>query len=115
MKKGQKVRLNDNTIATIADSTFFVMNGKKHIRYEVRRPGERESRWVPAEELLPVKETVTVTVEDGIQTLVASLHIDWAGEEIKITITGSPENLKEHQGVHMRVMSCFIESLKTKF
>ena len=48
MKKGQKVRLNDNTIATIADSTFFVMNGKKHIRYEVRRPGERESRWVPA-------------------------------------------------------------------
>lgn len=64
MKKGQKVRLNDNTIATIADSTFFVMNGKKHIRYEVRRPGERESRWVPAEELLPVKETVTVTVED---------------------------------------------------
>ena len=63
MKKGQKVRLNDNTIATIADSTFFVMNG----------------------------------------------------EEIKITITGSPENLKEHKGVHMRVMSCFIESLKTKF
>lgn len=115
MKKGQKVRLNDNTIATIADSTFFVMNGKKHIRYEVRSPGEREGRWVPAEELLPVKETVTVTVEDGIQTLVASLHIDWAGEEIKITITGSPENLKEHKGVHMRVMGCFIESLKTKF
>lgn len=28
MKKGQKVRLNDNTIATIADSTFFVLNGK---------------------------------------------------------------------------------------
>ena len=115
MKKGQKVRMNDNTIATIADSTFFVLNAKKHIRYEVRRPGERESRWVSAEELLPVKETVTVTVEDGIQTLVASLHIDWAGEEIKITITGSPENLKGHKGVHMRVMGCFIESLKTKF
>ena len=109
------MRLNDNTIATIADSTFFVLNAKKHIRYEVRRLGERESRWVSAEELLPVKETVTVTVEDGIQTLVASLHIDWAGEEIKITITGSPENLKGHKGVHMRVMGCFIESLKTKF
>ena len=27
----------------------------------------------------------------------------------------SLENLKEHKGVHMRVMSCFIESLKTKF
>lgn len=56
MKKGQKVRLNDNTIATIADSTFFVMNGKKHIRYEVRRPGERESRWVPAENFFRSKK-----------------------------------------------------------
>ena len=33
MRKGQKVRLlADNTIGTIADSTFFKLNGQKHIR-----------------------------------------------------------------------------------
>ena len=42
MRKGTKVRLlKDNSIGVISDSAFFKLNGKKHLRYEVKKKGGR--------------------------------------------------------------------------
>lgn len=117
MKKGQKVRLlQNNTVGVIADSTFFTLYGKKQVRYEVRVKGEREGRWYPAEELGPVEEVIglTVTGSNG-QQLFADLKINWDKSEMNMQLTGSPVNLKEHKGTHLRVMADIVDSFKKDF
>lgn len=117
MKKGQKVRiLSNNTVGTIADSTFFTLNGKKHIRYEVRKKGEKEGRWYPAEELGLVEEPVKVTITGSNgQQVFFDLNINWDKESMTVKMTGSPENLKEHKGIHLRVAYDILESFKRDF
>lgn len=117
MKKGQKIRiLKDNSVGTIADSTFFILAGKKQVRYEVRKKGENDGRWYPAEELAPVVEQLKVTVDGSNgQQFFADLAIDWSKEIMKIQVTGNPEDLKDHTGGHVRLMAAIIDSLKKDF
>lgn len=117
MKKGQKIRiLKDNSVGTIADSTFFTLAGKKQIRYEVRKKGEDEGRWYPAEELAPVVEQLKITVDGSNgQQFFANLAIDWSKETMKIQVTGNPANLKDHTGSHVRVMGAIVDAFKKDF
>lgn len=117
MKKGQKIRiLKDNSVGTIADSTFFILAGKKQVRYEVRKKGENDGRWYPAEELAPVVEQLKITVDGSNgQQFFADLAIDWSKEVIRIQVTGNPENLKDHTGSHVRIMADIIDSFKKDF
>lgn len=117
MKKGQKVRiLHDNAIGTIADSTFFKLNGKKNIRYQVQKRGEKEGLWYPAEELGPVEETVHLTVTgSNNQQLFAELRVNWDKSTMKLQLTGSPQNLKEHKGTHLRVMANIVKAFNKDF
>lgn len=113
MRKGQKIRiLKDNSIGIIADSTFFVLDGKKHIRYEVRKKNEREGRWFPAEELGPVTSTLKVTMScDNGQTLYADLSMNYDKENLSLALTGNPDNLKVHKGLHVTIMNKLLNSL----
>ena len=117
MKKGQKIRiLKDNSIGTIADSTFFTLGCKKYIRYEVRKKGEQEGHWFPAEELGPVVEVLKMTVDGSNgQQLFANLNIDYGKSTMAIQLTGNPKNLKDHTGTHLRVMNAILSSFKNDF
>lgn len=84
MRKGTKVRLlKDNSIGVITDSAFFKLNGKKHIRYEVKKKGVKDKCWHPEEELGPVVEHCKITVEgENNQVIVCQyrLQSDRQGE-----------------------------------
>lgn len=113
MRKGQKVRLlKDNSIGVISDSTFFNLDGKKHLRYEVKTRKNKTGCWYPVEVLAPVTEQVNVTMstEDGTE-LRAVLEFNHDKQELNIKLTGNPENLKDHHGLHARFMTTFIEGL----
>ena len=114
MKKGTKVRvLKDNTVGTIADSMFFKIAGQKEIRYEVRKPGEKEGRWYRAIELGDIKENVKVTVhhESG-QELYMNIIVNHDSNKMDVTLCGSPENLRIHSGLHTYIAKEFINNLK---
>lgn len=112
MRIGQKVRLlKDNSIVAITDSTFFKLDGQKHIRYQVKTKCKNRC-WYPAEELAPVTEQVKVTMssEDG-KELLAKLEFNHDKQKLNINLTGNPVNLKEHSGLHVRLMSILIDRL----
>lgn len=112
MRIGQKVRLlKDNSIVAITDSTFFKLDGQKHIRYQVKTRSNNRC-WYPAEELAPVTEQVKVTMssEDG-KELLAKLEFNHDKQELNIKLTGNPVNLKEHSGLHVRFMSILINGI----
>lgn len=113
MKKGQRVRiLRTNEIGTIADSEFFKLNGQKHIRYRVVTRTNRQGCWYPAEQLGDVMERATVTIrnEDG-RELILSVTRNYLKEELKMKITGQPENLKEHGGLQVMLMTNLLNGI----
>lgn len=117
MKRGTKVRLlRDNSIGTITDSTFFKLNGQKHIRYEVKKNGVKEKHWYPDEELGPVVEHCKVTLEgERGQVLFANISFDHNKREVDITITGNhPHNLKEHHGYHLKALVFMLKGMEAK-
>lgn len=117
MKKGTKIRvLKDNSIGTITDSTFFKLNGQKHIRYEVSKKGVKEKRWYPEEELGPVVENCKVTLEgEHGQVLLTEIGYNHDRGEATITISGgNPRNLKEHRGYHLNTLAFMLSGMNTK-
>ena len=113
MKKGQRVRiLRNNEIGTIADSEFFKLNGRKHIRYRVVTRTNRQGCWYPPEQLGDVMERATVTIrnEDG-QELTLSVSRNYLTEKIKMKLTGQPQDLKEHEGLHIILMTDLLNGI----
>lgn len=113
MRKGQRVRiLRNNEIGTIADSEFFKLNGRKHIRYCVVTRTNRQGCWYPVEQLGDVMERATVTVrnEDG-RELTLSVTRNYQKEELKMKITGQPQNLKEHEGLNIMLMANLLNGI----
>lgn len=56
---------------------------------------------------------VTIENEDG-QTLFLNIENIIEQQELNIQITGTPENLKEHKGLHFTIAGYFLDSLKLK-
>ena len=114
MKKGQKVRVKSSgRIGVIADSEFFSWNYKKHVRYEVKFEGQKNTCWYPKEELsteLVEKATVVITAEGGSVTLVISNDME-KNDGCHIEITGCPENLRVHQGLHVSLATILLKGL----
>lgn len=115
MKKGQKVRIKSSgKIGVIADSEFFHWGGRKHVRYEVKVEGQKGSCWYPKEDLsvdLVERAKIIIQGEDG------ELHLDVSNdnrmdkEGLQIVLTGSPENLKEHRGLHVALATLLLRQL----
>lgn len=117
MKKGNKVRLlKDNSIGTITDSTFFKTSGQKHVRFLVKKRGEKEGRWFPAEDLGSVIEHCKITSEgENGQVIYANVDFNHERGEATIHITAdNPLNLKKHSGYHMKVLLFMLEGMNAK-
>lgn len=114
MRKGQKVRIKSSgKIGMIADSEFFYWNHRKHVRYEVKVKGQNTTCWYPKEDLttdLVERATVVFSGEDGTLNMVFSLDHD-KNDGIHAELTGNPENLKDHQGLHVKLVNVLINSL----
>lgn len=116
MKKGQKVRIKSSgKIGVIADSEFFVWGRVKHVRYEVKVDGQKNTCWYPKEDLstdLVERTTMVIKGENGTLNLVFTEDKD-KGDCIHIEMTGNPENLKEHKGTHIWLASVLLERLSS--
>lgn len=117
MKKGQKVRvLADGRVGIVADSHFFNWGGKRMVQYQVRFPDTKgEAPWFPADKLttnLVEKTNVVITGEKGTLYLTFSNNHDKGTSSL--SMTGTPENLKEHRGTHLALATAMLEGL-TKF
>lgn len=114
MKKGQKVRVKSSgKIGVIADSEFFHWNYKKHVRYEVKFEGQKNTCWYPKEELstdLVERVNIVISGEGGSVTLVISNDMVKNGG-CHIEITGNPENLREHHGLHVSIATILLKGL----
>ena len=114
MRKGQKVRVKStNKIGVIADTEFFHWGGRKHVRYEVKVEGQKNTCWYPKEALttdLVERATVVFSGEDGTLNMVFSLDHD-KNDGIHAELTGNPDNLKDHQGLHVKLVNVLINSL----
>lgn len=59
------------------------------------------------------KESCKVTVENSNgQVLILNIENDTEKEELILKMTGTPINLKEHSGLHVTIVSNFIDALK---
>ena len=114
MRKGQEVRIKStNKIGVIADSEFFYWGGRKHVRYEVKIEGQKNTCWYPKENLttdMVEKTEVVFSGENG--TLLFTLTRDLLmKDDYHVELTGTPENLKEHKGTHAYLASIFFKML----
>ena len=114
MKKGQKVRVKSSgKIGVIADSVFFNWNHRKHVRYEVKFEGQRNTCWYPKEELsvdLLDRVSVVICGEGGTVNLAVSFDLE-KNDGCHVEITGNPVNLKEHHGTHVALANILLKGL----
>ena len=114
MKKGQKVRIKSSgKIGVIADSEFFVLGRIKHVRYEVKFDNQKDTVWYPKEELttaLTEHVKVTFSGEGGDLHMDVSLNHD-KRKNIEVILTGNPENMQEHRGLHVSLATLLIKEL----
>ena len=114
MKKGQKVRIKSSgKIGVIADSEFFVWGRVKHVRYEVKVDGQKNTCWYPKEELttdLVERATVVFSGENGSLSIEFSFHRE-KNYSMDLTLTCNPENILEHYGLHVFFFNMLKERL----
>ena len=114
MKKGQKVRvLADNRVGIVADSHFFQWGGKRMVQHQVKSPDTKgDAPWFPADKLttdVVERATVVITGEKG--TLRFFFMINHDRHTTCLEMKGTPENLKEHQGIHVSLAQAFIDGM----
>lgn len=118
MKKGQKVRvLADGRVGVITDTHFVNWGGKRLVQCQVKFPRTKgEAPWFPIEQLttrLVEHTNVVITGEKG--TLYLTFSINHGKGTSSLTMTGNPENLKEHRGTHISLASAMLEGLKKDY
>ena len=113
MRKGQKVRImSSGKIGVIADSEFFYWNYKKHVRYEVKVEGQKNTCWYPKEALTTdLVERVKVVISGEAGTL--NLDFEFVQEKCSVTLSGNPDNLCVHKGKHVALATLLLERLSS--
>ena len=100
MKKGQKVRiLRTNQVATIVEVELIRKSGKVH-RYCHLKVDKKPDLWLDSSELGGLVERCRITFHDD------------RGQELSMTLTGRPENLKEHHGINIVMAEMFLDGFK---
>ena len=113
MRKGQKVRVKStNKIGVIADTEFFHWGGRKHVRYEVKVEGQKNTCWYPKEALsIDLVERVKVVISGEAGTI--NLDFEFVQEKGHVTLSGNPDNLCIHKGKHVALATLLLERLST--
>ena len=117
--KKQRVRvLATGELGTVTDRVLMHSrrDGRARPYVQVRldsRPGL--DRWFWADQLGGIREhcRATFEAEDG-QALVADLTMDHDKEKMSIKITGKPENIKEHHGLHAVMAAKLVEAVAAR-
>ncbi len=115
MRKGQKVRvLADGRVGIVADSHFFHWGGKRMVQYQVKfKDTKGDAPWFPADKLTTkLKEVTAITIVGEKGTLYLTFTNNHDKGNSSLSMTGSPENLKEHRGTHIALASAMLEGLK---
>ena len=114
MRKGQKVRVKStNKIGVIADTEFFHWGGRKHMRYEVKFEGQKNTCWYPKENLTTdmIEKTDVVFRGENGTLLFTMTHNHLKKDGFHVELTGIPENLNEHKGIHSHLALAFFKML----
>ena len=113
MKKGQKVRiLRTNQVATIVEVELIRKGGKVH-RYCHLKVDNKPDLWLDSSELGGLVERCRITFHDDRgQELYFDVKRDYGKENLSMTLTRRPENLKEHHGINIVMAEMFLDGFK---
>lgn len=114
MKKGTKVRvLANNKVGTVADSTFFVLGCRKHIRVAVKFDDMPEAVWYKKEELgrPEVHVKITFAHENGEELYLDYKRNYMPGGRDSVEMTCNQENLMECKGPHVVLSKVLLRAL----
>ena len=107
----QRVRiLATGELGTVAEKVFIKRQAELYCRVWLdKKPGEE--RWYWASQLGGTKEYAHATFTCGEQELNVHVTRNYETDRLEIDLTGTPENLKEHRGLHMMLMTAMMSSL----
>lgn len=115
IRKGTEVRVRrTNQIATVSEVELIRKGGKLHKYCHLRTAGKEPDLWLDSEELAEVHEVCEVTFANltGGQTLRFSLDLNHKTDELKTRLrVERPENLKEHEGLHMELAVMLLQKV----
>lgn len=110
--KQQRVRvLQTGELGTVTDQVLMKRGNKPMVYKQVRLDSKPHlDRWYWADQLGAVREMCRVTFEneDG-QTLIFELMQDYDKGKMSINLSGRPDNLKEHRGLHALMAKYFVD------
>lgn len=110
--KQQRVRvLLTGELGTVTDQVLMKRGNKPMVYKQVRLDSKPHlDRWYWADELGETREMCRVTFEneDG-QTLIFELMQDYDKGKMSINLSGRPDNLKEHRGLHALMAKYFVD------
>ena len=113
MKKGQKVRiLRTNQVATIVEVELIRKSGKVHRYCHLKvdkKPGVSHNK----RSFFSLVERCRIPFHDDRgQELYFDVERDYDKENLSMTLTGRPENLKEHHGINIVMAEMFLDGFK---
>lgn len=111
----QRVRiLATNELGTVMEKVFIKRTGSQRPELYCnvqpdKKPGEE--RWYWASELGETKETARAVFTEGGNEMRVNVTLDHEKQTMKFDITGTPQNLKEHNGLHALMAAAMITHL----
>lgn len=111
-KKQRVIVRETGELGTVTDRVLMKRGGKPTLYCQVKLDGHPNiDRWYWADQLGETKEHAVCTFRCGGQELTADVVLDHDTQRLHFTLTGQPENLKEHRGLHIRLLADMVESL----
>lgn len=114
IRKKQRVRiLATGELGTMAEKVLIKRKGAQRPQLYCKvsldkKPGE--DRWYWTSELGDTTETATATIACGGQAVTINVTQDYEKGNMSIDMTGSPENLKEHNRLHLLVATAISQA-----
>lgn len=110
-EKKQRVRiLATGELGTVTDRVLMKRSGTPMLYYQVKLDSQPNlDRWYWADQLGDTRERCRVTFEneDG-QTVLCEMERDYEKDGLFLRMSGRPENLMEHRGLHASLINDFI-------
>lgn len=112
-EKRQRVRvLETGELGTVTDQQLIPRRGKLHRYVQVRLDKHPHlDRWYWDDQLGGTREEARATFACGGQELCVHVARNYETDRLEIGLTGTPENLKGHRGLHMMLMTAMMASL----
>lgn len=120
MKKNDKTKekrprvrvLETGELGTVTDQQLIPRKGKLHRYVQVKMDKKPHlDRWYWDDQLGGTREEARATFACGGQKLCVHVARNYETDLLEIGLTGTPENLKEHRGLHMMLVTAMMASL----